>query len=340
MKNNGLLKYIVAVLLFAFSFTLIVNAETEVETSLTVGTDQYFVSAIDYYGTVSCEGVKLTSSSTKTVQTAKGGTITFHPGGAVSYAPPAGAKSGDTDKFYCVYDIRDNEENVKYTYSVTIFKYEATVVEEVRELTLDHPYYTLKLGSGLRVITDGSNSNGCPNPTDGITSTYFECIKCYDDKCEFHLKENVTIPDEGVEGHYNILYGGNGGLATDNDAVQKTIKLKLIGKMDKGVFAYGGAGTCNWNSQWQEPLERELLDNNTRGNTKMHKFTGVNDQVTLPSECKRDSSSYPLPLKFEGWVLLESSGPDRQAVNTCKNFGIVNSTIKYEAGKEQRYGAC
>ena len=72
----------------------------------------------------------------------------------------------------------------------------------------------------------------------------------------------------------------------------------------------------------------------------MHKFTGVNDQVTLPSECKRDSSSYPLPLKFEGWVLLESSGPDRQAVNTCKNFGIVNSTIKYEAGKEQRYGAC
>ena len=174
MKNNGLLKYIVAVLLFTFSFTLVVSAEEEVHVSLEVGNTKYFADATHYYGSVTCEGIKMSGSGKKSINTSKGGTITFYPEGSLSYTPPVTANLGDKDSFSCVFELRDQKEQVKYVYETNVIQFEADVIEELRELTLDRPSVFIEFPGNTRPVSAiGEPLNGCPAAGDATTSKYF-----------------------------------------------------------------------------------------------------------------------------------------------------------------------
>ena len=341
MKSNRLYKYIAAVLLFAFSFAFVVKAAKGEDIDMTVSGETPIVTGIDYRGTVTCNGTLMTSKTGKTITTAGGGTLRSDSVGTVYYTPADGATSGATDSFTCVYDIRNHEENVEYNYHITVFRYETSIVEEHGTVTLDDPYYTLRLDSNTRVVFPANSTSTCPAPETADTEKYFECLGCHDNICEFKLKDLDFIP-EGTTGIWTIKYAGRGQLITDSDAVQKEVKLYLEGSMDKGAYAYGGAGTCSWPSGWTPPNESlHLIQNANPNNTKQHKFTGPTDSVALPASCERESSdSYPLPLKFVGWTLLKGADVDRMAINTCANFSPINGSISYEKGVEQHYGAC
>ena len=145
MKSNRLYKYIAAVLLFAFSFAFVVKAASGEDIDITVSGETPIVTGVDYRGTVTCNGTLMTSTTGKTITTAGGGTLRSDSVGTVYYTPADSMGVGATDSFTCVYEIRNHEENVEYNYHITVFRYETTLTEESATVTLDQPYYTLKL---------------------------------------------------------------------------------------------------------------------------------------------------------------------------------------------------
>ena len=164
MKSNRFYRYIAAFLLFAFSFTFVVKAAKGEDIDITVSDETPIVTGVDYRGTVTCDGTLMTSTTGKTITTAGGGTLRSDPVGTVYYKPADTAQSGATDSFTCVYDIRNHEENVTYNYKVTVFRYESSLIEESHTVTLDNPYFTLKLDSNTRVVFPPDSTSTCPNP--------------------------------------------------------------------------------------------------------------------------------------------------------------------------------
>ncbi len=330
MKSNYISKLAMSFILFAFSLISVVKANTTSELNVVGPTT--IVSGTHYQGSVTCNDIRMDGQQGTPRINLTYGYLQYSSNGAIKYYPNESAQHQTTETFSCTYERRNNRENVTYDYKVTIIHRTADIIEERQELTLDAPAYTLTLEEGQTFTTEPQVMSGMSQ-----TTKYFEAGSetsvCTGSKtCTFKLIDGVALPAEGVDGAYVIKFKGSDGL-------ERTIKVYLHGKMDKGVYAYGGDGTCNWGSGWQDALRTTA--SNAKGNTKMYMFKGVGDSVTLPSSCTLDENkgSHPLPVKFAGWVELTNDGTDRQAINVCNKFP-KHTTVTYEAGKQQLYGSC
>ena len=332
MKSKRISRLAMTFVLFAFLVISVVQANTTSE--ITAVGPTTIVTGTQYSGAVSCNGTRMDGKSGTARIDLDYGYLQYSSSGKIVYYPKDGTAHQTIENFSCTFEKRSNKENVTFDYKLTIAHRTADIIEDRQELTLDSPAYVLQLETGQTFTTEPQVTSGMGN-----TSTYFEAGndngtgKCTgSSRCVFKLIDGVNLPAEGVDGGYTIKFKGTDGL-------ERTIKVILHGKMDKGVYAYGGDGTCNWSSGWVDALRTTA--NNKKGNTKMYMFKGVGDSVTLPTECTLDETngSHPLPVKFAGWVELTNDGTDRQAINTCNKFP-KHTVVTYEAGKQQLYGSC
>lgn len=329
MKSNYLSKLAITILLFAFTFITVVNANTTSEMNVVGPTT--VVTGTSYQGAVSCQGTRMDGQSGTPRINLQYGYLLMDKYGAIKYYPNPNTEHQTVEKFSCTFAKRNNQENVTYDYSLSIIHLAATVINDRQELTLDSPAYVLKLENGQEFTQEPKIMNNMHD-----TDKYFEAGNCtYGqsvNSCTFVLKSGVDIPVNGVDGGYVLKFKGT-------DGVERTINVYLHGKMDKGVYAYGGDGTCNWPNGWVDALR--VTANNAKGNTKMYMFKGVGDSISLPTSCTLDEKkgSHPLPVKFEGWVELTNDGTDRQAINVCNSLP-KHTIVTYEPGKQQLYGSC
>lgn len=329
MKNNAYLKYCL-IFITTFLFSTIVKAEQTI--SVNPGITQVLISSSKYeWGNGVCQtsGGVLSTTNGSSVRL-KHGTLSY-VNGNIKFTSDNDVANGDTeDSFTCSYDKNlqnpaagPGEVTVKIMYT----KIEATKVEV--NYTLDQQKnvsydYGTRLGA-INKITAVSSDTNAQNYLDiycNVNGT----------TCSVRVKENVTIPENGVVAELKFTYVSGDG-ATHDVTSSINISSTVV------VYAYGGAyGTCKWGTAWEKLRSDQLNQSNDPENTRKRKFNSIGETIDFPT-CTPDKSAYPF-LKFKGFSTdasgLQAGGASVQASGLCEQHLATGA----KSGDSLKYFAC